>query len=93
MHVICDVGAMSDVRGRDHTVPDTAGSGWMYESESGGAGSVLDLLHIAQFNHQAELETGVLEEECSQLMKQFFRELRQRKKEEKEEKKRAESME
>ena len=35
MHVICDVGAMSDVRGRDHTVPDTAGSGWMYESESG----------------------------------------------------------
>ena len=59
----------------------------------GCAGSVLDLLHIAQFNHQAELETGVLEEECSQLMKQFFRELRQRKKEEKEEKKRAESME
>ena len=30
-----DVGAMSDVRGRDHTVPDTAGSGWMHESESG----------------------------------------------------------
>ena len=52
--------------------------------KAGCAGSVLDLLHIAQFNHQAELETGVLEEECSQLMKQFFRELRQRKKEEKE---------
>ena len=34
MHVICDVGAMSDVRGRDRTVPDTASSGWMYESES-----------------------------------------------------------
>ena len=49
--------------------------------KAGCAGSVLDLLHIAQFNHQAELETGVLEEECSQLMKQFFRELRQRKKE------------
>ena len=60
--------------------------------KAGCAGSVLDLLHIAQFNHQAELETGVLEEECSQLMKQFFRELRQRKKEEKEEKKRAESI-
>ncbi len=93
MHVICDVGAMSDVRGRDHTVPDAAGSGWMYESESGmcriGTGSAAD----GQFNHQAELETGVLEEECSHLMKQFFRELRQRKKEEKEEKKRAESME
>ena len=61
--------------------------------KAGGAGGGRDLLHIAQFNHQAELETGVLEEECSQLMKQFFRELRQRKKEEKEEKKRAESME
>ena len=60
--------------------------------KAGCAGSVLDLLHVAQFNHQAELETGVLENECSQLMKQFFRELRQRKKEEKEEKKRAESM-
>lgn len=58
--------------------------------KAGCAGSVLDLLHVAQFNHQAELETGVLKEECSQLMKQFFQELRQRKKEEKEEKKHAE---
>ena len=32
----------------------------------------------AQFNHQAELTTGVLEEECSALMTGFFRELREK---------------
>lgn len=51
--------------------------------KAGCAGSVLNLLNVAQFNHQVELTTGVLEEECSQLMKQFFRELRERKKKEK----------
>ena len=54
--------------------------------KAGCAGSVLNLLNVAEFNHQAELETGVLEEECSGLMKQFFKELRERKKEEKEKK-------
>lgn len=51
--------------------------------KAGCAGSILNLLNVAEFNHQAELETGVLEEECSGLMKQFFRELRERKKAEK----------
>lgn len=51
--------------------------------KAGCAGSILNLLNVAAFNHQAELETGVLEEECSELMRQFFRELRERKKEEK----------
>ena len=44
------------------------------------AGSVLNLLDVKAFNHQAELTTGVLEEECSALMTGFFRELRERKK-------------
>ena len=51
--------------------------------KAGCAGSILNLLNVAEFNHQAELETGVLEKECSGLMKQFFKELRERKKEEK----------
>ncbi|MCI9269856.1 MAG: nucleoside deaminase [Dorea sp.] len=50
--------------------------------KAGCAGSILNLLNVAEFNHQAELETGVLEEECSGLMKQFFQELRERKKKE-----------
>ena len=36
--------------------------------KAGCAGSVLDLLHEDGFNHQVEMESGVLEEECSRLM-------------------------
>ncbi|MCI8321313.1 MAG: nucleoside deaminase [Dorea sp.] len=48
--------------------------------KAGCAGSVLNLLQMAEFNHQAELTTGVLEEECSQMMKSFFKKLRENKK-------------
>ena len=48
--------------------------------KAGCAGSILNLLQMKQFNHQVEMETGVLEEECSQMLSSFFRELRQKKK-------------
>ena len=48
--------------------------------KAGCAGSVLNLLQVEAFNHQAELTTGVLEEECSQMMKSFFKELRKKQK-------------
>lgn len=48
--------------------------------KAGCAGSVLDLLHIDKFNHQVETEKGVLEEECSQMLSEFFRSLREKKK-------------
>lgn len=48
--------------------------------KAGCAGSVLNLLDIKEFNHQPELRTGVLAEECSMLMKEFFRELREKQK-------------
>ena len=48
--------------------------------KAGCAGSVINLLEMKEFNHQAELATGVLEEECSFMMKQFFKELREKKK-------------
>lgn len=51
--------------------------------KAGCAGSILNLLQMDRFNHQAEVVRGVLEEPCSSLMKQFFRELRERKKKEK----------
>ena len=46
--------------------------------KAGCAGSIFNLLDVPQFNHQAELTTGILEEECSSMMKQFFRELREK---------------
>lgn len=48
--------------------------------KAGCAGSILNLLNVPEFNHQVELTTGVLEEECGQLMKSFFKELRMKKK-------------
>lgn len=47
--------------------------------KAGCAGSVLNLLQQPGFNHQVELTTGVMGEDCSQLMSGFFRELRQKK--------------
>ena len=48
--------------------------------KAGCAGSILDLLHVPAFNHQVELEEGVLQEECSEMLTSFFRELRKKKK-------------
>ena len=48
--------------------------------KAGCGGSVLNLLEMKEFNHQAEVERGVLEEECGSLLSSFFRRLRERKK-------------
>ena len=55
--------------------------------KAGCAGSVLNLLQMQQFNHQVAATYGVLEKECSQMLSDFFKRLRMRKKEEKSEKK------
>lgn len=47
--------------------------------KAGCAGSVINLLQNEGFNHQVEIVTGVLEDECSVMMKNFFKELRQKK--------------
>ena len=39
--------------------------------KAGCAGSVLNLLDMQEFNHRAEIETGVLGEECSAMMTGF----------------------
>ena len=48
--------------------------------KAGCAGSILNLLDIKEFNHQVEVKRGVLEEECSMLLKDFFAKLRSDKK-------------
>ena len=47
--------------------------------KAGSIGSVINLLEIPGFNHQVEVKTNVLEEECSQMLKEFFKELRESK--------------
>ncbi|MBQ8038848.1 MAG: tRNA adenosine(34) deaminase TadA [Lachnospiraceae bacterium] len=46
--------------------------------KAGCAGSVLNILQVDQFNHQVEIEQGVLEEECSTMLTEFFKSLRKR---------------
>lgn len=50
--------------------------------KAGCAGSILNLLQMEEFNHQAEIEVGILGEECSRMMKRFFQELREKKRQE-----------
>ncbi len=47
--------------------------------KAGCVGSVLNLLQMPAFNHQVEIEYGVLQEECSAMLSEFFRTLREKK--------------
>lgn len=49
-------------------------------AKAGCAGSIINLLDMKQFNHQVEVERGVLETECSTMMSNFFSNLRAQKK-------------
>lgn len=50
--------------------------------KAGTAGTLYNLLDDQRFNHQAEVEVGLLEAECRELLQSFFRELRKKRKEE-----------
>lgn len=45
--------------------------------KAGCAGSIINLLDMQQFNHQVDVTRGVLEEECSGMLTQFFKDLRE----------------
>ncbi|MCM1043939.1 MAG: tRNA adenosine(34) deaminase TadA [Candidatus Gastranaerophilales bacterium] len=48
--------------------------------KAGCGGSILNILEHPAFNHQATVVRGVLEQECSEMLKLFFSELRARNK-------------
>lgn len=47
--------------------------------KAGCAGSILNLLQISEFNHQVDIETNILHDECSNMLTSFFKELRKKK--------------
>ncbi|MFT9496793.1 tRNA adenosine(34) deaminase TadA [Anaerosolibacter sp.] len=49
------------------------------DPKGGAAGSLLSIPEDERFNHQTEIIQGIREEECSSIMKDFFRELRKSK--------------
>ncbi len=48
--------------------------------KAGCAGSIINILDMPEFNHQVEIEKDVLHEECSTMLTDFFKSLRQRNK-------------
>ena len=46
----------------------------------GACGSVLNLFEDYTFNHKVETEKNILQNECENILKRFFKELRQSKK-------------
>ncbi len=48
------------------------------DPQRGAAGSALDLFHHPSGNHRVEVMGGVLAEECGTLLREFFRQRRQR---------------
>ena len=57
-----------------------------HDPKAGCAGTFMNLLQDERFNHQSEVTSGVLHEECGSILTAFFKELRERKKAAKREK-------
>lgn len=49
------------------------------DEKTGACGSKLNLLKDYNFNHVVDIETGIMEKECKQLLQDFFKELRESK--------------
>ena len=47
-----------------------------FSPKAGCAGSILNILNEPRFNHQAEIISGICEDECAALMSEFMRNLR-----------------
>lgn len=54
-----------------------------FDPKAGTVGTFMNLVQDSRFNHQAEVISGILEDECKDLLQNFFKKLRQRKKEQK----------
>lgn len=50
------------------------------DEKTGACGSVLNVLEDYKFNHKVEIEKGVMEKECKEILQKFFKELRDKKK-------------
>lgn len=53
------------------------------DEKTGACGSILNLNEDYTFNHKVEIELGIMKNECEDILKRFFRELRRIKKENK----------
>lgn len=61
-----------------------------YDAKTGACGSVMNLVEHESMNHVYSVEGGVLQEQCSSVISEFFKKRRQQKKQEKQNKQRSE---
>jgi len=59
--------------------------------KAGCGGSILNILEMSEFNHQVIVRRGILEEECKDILKVFFKELRERNRIEKQKRREAQA--
>ena len=52
------------------------------DPKAGACGSVFNIPQEEKLNHYVEIETGIMQEECSCIMNDFFKQLRKKKSEE-----------
>lgn len=50
-----------------------------FNNKGGCCGSILNILNDERFNHRAEIISGILEEDCQKIMKDFFKNIRNKK--------------
>ena len=50
----------------------------VHDPKTGCAGTLYNILQDPRMNHQVEITTGVLAEECSSLISCFFQDLREK---------------
>ncbi|MDE6182335.1 MAG: nucleoside deaminase [Eubacteriales bacterium] len=51
----------------------------VFNNKGGCCGSILNILNNEKFNHRAEIISGILEDECRELMQSFFKDIRNKK--------------
>lgn len=51
-----------------------------YDPKGGCAGTLMNLPRDDRFNHQVDVVGGILEQECGELLRSFFRKLREQRK-------------
>ncbi len=49
-----------------------------FDPKAGACGSLYDLSQDKRLNHRLEVQSGVLQKECSEILKDFFKELRKK---------------
>lgn len=52
------------------------------DAKGGACGSVFNIPQEPRLNHYVEIETGIMRQECQDILKRFFKELRKKKSEE-----------